>query len=90
MPRITTALDQLPNGGPVLPTFGYTDEHWADLQATIAAGDYDTVVLGTQADLDALLEIERPVVRVRYTLEEAGALRARVEAFARGGTEARR
>lgn len=69
--RIATTFRDWPGIGPVLPAMGYGPQQLADLQATIDATDCDTVVIGTPVDLDRVIRIDRPTVRVRYELEEA-------------------
>jgi predicted GTPase len=54
----------------VLPAMGYSDEQIADLEATIRNADPDVVVSGTPHDLARLLDVDVPVVRVRYELAE--------------------
>ena len=54
----------------VLPAMGYSDEQRADLEATIRNADPDVVVSGTPHDLARLVDVDVPVVRVRYELAE--------------------
>ena len=42
------------------------------LRETINSSDADIVVAATPCDLGALIEISKPVVRVRYEFAEAG------------------
>lgn len=53
----------------VLPAMGYSDDQLADLEATIDAADPDVVVAGTPVDLDAIVDVDAPVVRARYEIE---------------------
>ena len=53
-----------------IPAMGYSCEQLADLAATIAAVDCDTVVVATPVDLARLLSIDKPCCRVGYDLEE--------------------
>ena len=57
--------------GPVLPAMGYSDEQIHELERTIEAAPVDVVVIATPVDLGRVARIEKPVVRVRYELEEA-------------------
>ncbi len=59
-----------PTLGPVLPAMGYGAAQTADLAATIDAVPCDVVVTGTPIDLARIVEIRRPVARVRYDVEE--------------------
>ncbi|MFB6142381.1 MAG: GTPase [Halorientalis sp.] len=54
----------------VLPAMGYSDEQVRDLAATIEAVDPDVVVSGTPIDLSRVVDVDVPVVRVTYELEE--------------------
>jgi predicted GTPase len=58
------ALDRL------VPAMGYGPEQVADLRATLEATPADIVLAATPIDLAAVLHLERPVVRVRYDLEQ--------------------
>ncbi|GGN14751.1 GTPase [Halarchaeum nitratireducens] len=53
----------------VLPAMGYSEAQLADLEATIDAVDPDVVVAGTPVDLDAVVDVDAPVVRARYEIE---------------------
>ncbi|MBX0297347.1 hypothetical protein [Haloarcula nitratireducens] len=54
----------------VLPAMGYSDEQIRDLEATIRNAAPDVVVSGPPHDLARLIDIDSPIVRVRYELEE--------------------
>ncbi len=62
-------FDAYPHLDTVLPAMGYSEEQLADLEATIRNADPDVVVAGTPHDLARLIDVEMPVVRVRYELE---------------------
>jgi len=51
---------------------GYGDEQVRDLEATIDRVPCDVVVIGTPIDLNRLIKIRKPTVRVRYELQEIG------------------
>ena len=61
-----------PNIGMVLPAMGYGQEQVRDLEATIDRVPCDVVVIGTPIDLNRLVKIRKPTVRVRYDLQEIG------------------
>jgi len=65
----------------VLPAMGYGDRQVSELQQTINAVDCDLVLIGTPIDLQRLLEIDKPAMRVRYELDEKAKeqLRSEVE-----------
>jgi len=55
-----------------LPAMGYSPQQVADLQETINRVDCDVVVSGTPIDLNRLIRTDKPILRVRYELEEIG------------------
>jgi predicted GTPase len=61
-----------PEIGTLLPAMGYGDEQVADLEKTINAVPCDAVVIGTPIDLNRIVKIVKPTVRVRYELQEIG------------------
>jgi predicted GTPase len=61
-----------PDIGKLLPAMGYGKEQMKDLQATIAATDCDAVIIGTPVDLNRIIDIDKPTVRVSYDLQEIG------------------
>ncbi len=62
--------EDFPHLGAVLPAMGYSDAQVKELEMTINAVDCDTVIAGTPIDLGRLLVLNKPVVRVRYRIEE--------------------
>jgi predicted GTPase len=69
---LRTVFEEHPHVGAVLPAAGYGKEQIADLEATIDAVPCDLVLLGTPIDLRRSLRVRRPLVRVRYRIEEVG------------------
>ena len=61
-----------PNIGTLLPAMGYGDEQIADLQATINNTPCDAVVIATPIDLNRIVKIDKPTVKVGYDLQEIG------------------
>ena len=58
---------------------GYGDEQIRDLEETVNAVDCDLVVVGTPIDLTRLIEIDKPSMRIRYSLKpEDGKLKEAV------------
>ena len=51
---------------------GYGPEQVRDLEATINSVDCDLVVIGTPIDLNRIVNIQKPTVRVTYELQEIG------------------
>jgi predicted GTPase len=56
----------------VLPAMGYGNHQVKDLQDTINATKCDVVVSGTPIDLNRVLKVNKPIIRVRYELEVLG------------------
>jgi predicted GTPase len=56
--------------GPVLPAMGYSEEQIKELEKTINTSGCDVVVVGTPIDLGRILKLNKPIVRVRYRIEE--------------------
>jgi predicted GTPase len=59
-----------PGIGSLLPAMGYGEKQKHDLEETINATECDTVVIATPIDLNRIITIEKPTVRVTYELEE--------------------
>lgn len=70
--ELKTTLAEYPALGPLVPAVGYSARQRADLASTLAAVDADLILSGTPIDLAAILPDprRRPVLRVRYDLEE--------------------
>lgn len=67
---IKSVFESYPHLESVLPAMGYNDAQIRDLESTIRNANPDVVVSGTPHDLAHLVEIDIPIVRVRYELEE--------------------
>jgi len=67
---IARLYEQYPHIGTVLPAVGYSAHQLQALEQTINASDAEVVISATPADLAALIDIHRPVVRARYEFEE--------------------
>ena len=67
---IKGTFDKFPHLGSALPAMGYSDEQIASLKKTINDTPCDTVLFATPMDLGRLIEIDRPLVRVRYELAD--------------------
>ena len=70
--KLKETFETYPNIGTILPAMGYGEEQLRDLEATINATDCDAVVIGTPIDLARIVNIEKPVTRVFYDLQEIG------------------
>jgi predicted GTPase len=58
--------------GPILPAMGYGEEQMRDLEQTINQSDVDLVISATPIDLNRVIQIRKPMQRVRYELQEIG------------------
>jgi predicted GTPase len=67
---IAETFKKYPKIGTLLPAMGYGDEQVRDLEETINKADCDTVVIGTPIDLRRIIKINKPSVRVSYSLAE--------------------
>jgi len=61
-----------PNSRKVLPAMGYGPKQIKELEETIDATPCDVVLSGTPIDLSRVLKTKKPVVHVRYELDEIG------------------
>ena len=67
---IKATLEKWSHLGPVIPAMGYSAEQCEDLRQSINASGAVVVVIGTPIDLGAVIQIDRPHVRIRYDLQE--------------------
>lgn len=70
--RLAETFDIYPGIGTLLPAMGYGAQQTADLEATINNTDCDAVVIGTPIDLNRIIKINKPTVKVGYNLQEIG------------------
>jgi predicted GTPase len=70
--EIADTFGKYPGIGPLLPAMGYGEAQIADLEASIRAVPCDVVLIGTPIDLTRLVKIDKPCLRVTYSLEEIG------------------
>ncbi len=59
-----------PATGVLLPAMGYGDGQVKDLETTINQVPCDAVIIGTPIDLRRIITIDKPSVRVQYSLSE--------------------
>lgn len=69
---ILDTFRKYPHMEKVLPAMGYDKEQVKDLEETINRADCDVVVSGTPIDLRRAIDVNKPVVRVKYELSEIG------------------
>ncbi len=70
--EIKETFQKYPGIGHLLPAMGYGEAQIADLEQTIRAVPCDVVLIGTPIDLTRLVNIDKPCLRVTYTLEVEG------------------
>jgi predicted GTPase len=69
---IRAAYDKYKQIHNYLPAMGYSPEQIKELEDTINAVDADLVVSGTPIDLTRVVKINKPIVSVKYELQEIG------------------
>jgi predicted GTPase len=57
----------------ILPAMGYSKKQIREMEKTINAVDCDVVISATPIDLRRLVQVNKPIVRVRYGMEEQAA-----------------
>ncbi len=70
--KLTETFQIYPNIGTLLPAMGYGDQQTRDLEATIEKTPCDVVVIATPIDLNRIVKINKPTVKVGYDLQEIG------------------
>ncbi len=70
--KLKATFATYPNIGTLLPAMGYGDQQVKDLEATINKTVCDTVIIATPIDLNRILKIQKPTVKVGYDLQEIG------------------
>lgn len=67
--EIADTYEQYPNIGDLLPAMGYGETQIRDLETTVNAVDCDLVLVATPIDLTRLIDIEKPSMRIGYSLK---------------------
>jgi predicted GTPase len=67
---IREVLDRYPALEPLVPAMGYGPAQVRELEATLNAVDADLVLSATPIDLTRLLQLTKPITRVRYELSQ--------------------
>ncbi|MGA2973692.1 MAG: cyclic 2,3-diphosphoglycerate synthase [Spirochaetia bacterium] len=70
--KIKETFDKYPGIGALLPAVGYGEEQVRDLEDTIRRVPCDLVIVATPVDLTRIIRIDKPMLRVRYELQELG------------------
>ncbi|PWB75837.1 GTPase [candidate division GN15 bacterium] len=69
---ITATFKKYPGIGTLLPAMGYGDKQVKDLETTINRTACDLVIIATPIDLKRIIKINKPSVRISYSLQEVG------------------
>ncbi len=69
---IKETFEKFPHLSNILPAMGYTDQQISELEKTINSCECDVVVTGTPIDLAKVISVNKPIVRVKYELQEIG------------------
>ncbi|MFB0557710.1 MAG: cyclic 2,3-diphosphoglycerate synthase [Candidatus Bathyarchaeia archaeon] len=67
---VKEVLELYPHLKKVLPAVGYSETQMRELSQTINETPCDLVLLGTPTDIRRYLSVDKPIIRVRYELEE--------------------
>jgi predicted GTPase len=67
---IRAVLQRYPDLEPLVPAMGYSETQMRELKETLERVDADIVLVATPIDLGRLLELDKPVTRVRYDLAQ--------------------
>ncbi len=67
---IRAVYSEWPHLGAVLPAMGYSAQQIAELEQTINAIPADVVLIGTPIDIRQFMQLNKPVVRVRYDYKD--------------------
>jgi predicted GTPase len=70
--KVAETFAKYPRIGALLPAVGYGDEQVRDLENTIRRVPCDAVIIATPVDLTRIITIDKPMLRVRYELQEIG------------------
>ncbi len=68
--ELKTTYAKYPDLGPLIPAMGYSKKQKSDLEATLRSIPADYILSGTPIDLARLIDPGKPILRVRYDLEE--------------------
>ena len=70
--KLKETFDHYPNLGPILPSMGYSAQQVKDLETTIEKTPADVVVIATPIDINRIIKINKPTVKIGYELQEIG------------------
>ncbi len=70
--KLKETFDNYPNLGPILPSMGYSDQQKKDLQKTIENTPCDLVLIATPIDINRVIKIDKPSMKIGYEMQEIG------------------
>lgn len=70
--KLAETFEHYPNIGTLLPAMGYGDQQVKDLEKSINNTPCDVVVIATPIDLNRIVKINKPTVKIGYDLQEIG------------------
>lgn len=65
-------FEEFPQITDIVPAMGYNDKQINDLEKTLNNAECDLVIDGSPIDLEKIVEINKPIVRVLYDIESIG------------------
>ncbi len=69
---IKQTYEKFPQIGKVLPAMGYSKKQIKELEQTINKSEAEIVVSGTPINLEKIINVQKPIIRVKYELDEIG------------------
>lgn len=70
--KLAETFEHYPNIGTLLPAMGYGEQQVKDLEKSINNTPCDVVVIATPIDLNRIVKINKPTVKIGYDLQEIG------------------
>jgi predicted GTPase len=70
--KIADTFRIYPNIGTLLPAMGYGEQQIKDLETTIENTPAEVVIIGTPIDLNRVIKINKPTIKIGYDLQEIG------------------
>lgn len=70
--KIKTTFETYPGIGEILPSMGYSEQQVKDLETTIENTPCDVVLIATPIDLNRIIKINKPCVKIGYELQDFG------------------
>jgi len=70
--KLKETYDNYPDLGPILPSMGYSKQQVEDLEKTIEKTPCDLVLIATPIDINRIIKIKKPTVKIGYEMQEIG------------------